>query len=238
MKSNVQVIKSAESNFLPFSLPWFDEEEKQAVAEVLESGWVTTGPRTAEFERNFADYVGAEHAIAINSCTAGLHLALVALDLGPGDAVITTPFTFSATANVIVHVGAEPVFCDIDPQTYNIDPEAIRRTIAQDCDWNSRSRMLRLRDSGAKVRAIMPVHYGGHPCAMEEILAIAEEFNLALVEDAAHALGAKYRGQSVGTFGLFASFSFYATKNLSTGEGGMLTTSDSRLAHKARDRKS
>ena len=200
-----------ENTFIPFSRPEIGEEEIQGVAETLRSGWVTTGPKTAEFEKEFRGYTGAQCSLAVNSCTAGLHLALAALGLGPGDEVITTPLTFCATVNTILAVGAQPVLADIGLDL-NISPEHIRRALTP------------------KTKAIVPVHLGGLPCDMDEIWDIARENHLKVVEDAAHAVGSSYRGIPVGS-GLSdaVAFSFYATKNLCTGEGGMVTTPSEEL---------
>jgi len=202
--------------FYEFHRAWLGEEEEKEVLDTLRSGWLTTGPKTHEFERRFAQYVGCKHAIGLNSCTAGLHLALVSLGIGPGDEVITTPITFAATANVIVHQGAKPVFVDVDRGTLNIDTSQIEDRIT------------------SRTKVIMPVHFAGHPCEMEPILRIAEKYNLAVVEDAAHALEAQYHGRKVGSIGDLTSFSFYATKNITTGEGGMLTTNRGDLAERIR----
>lgn len=199
-------------NFLSFHRPLIGVEEETEVVQTLRSGWITTGPRTQEFERAFADYIGCRHAIGLNSGTAGLHLALVTLGVGDGDEVITTPITFPATANVIVHQRARPVFADIDPETLNIDPDKIEGKITP------------------KTKAIMPVHLAGHPCEMDRISEIARKYNLKVIEDAAHALEAEYHGKKVGVLGDAAAFSFYATKNITTGEGGMLTTDDDEIA--------
>lgn len=206
----------ARKEFLPFSLPLIGDEEKREVLEALDSGWITTGPRTQKLEEQFSAYIGCKHAIAVNSCTAGLHLSLAAVGVGAGNEVVTSPFTFCATANVIVHLGATPVFADIDPATRNIDPLEIAKKIT------------------LRTKAILPVHYGGHPCAMDEIMQIAEAHRLSVVEDAAHAVAAEYKGRKVGSIGDLTSFSFYATKNLTTGEGGMITTNNSELEEKIR----
>lgn len=191
--------------FLPFSPPYISNEEIDEVINTLSSDWITTGPKTKRFESEFAAFLGAESALALNSCTAGLHLALVVLGIGSGDEVITTPMTFCSTVNVIEHVGAKPVFVDVEPDTLNIAPSLMERAITP------------------QTRAIIPVHYAGHPCAMDQILEIAKEHNLFVIEDAAHAFPAQYQGQAVGTIGDLTAFSFYATKNLTTAEGGMLT---------------
>lgn len=202
--------------FLPFARPDFDAAELAEVADAIRSGWITTGPRTAQFEREFGEYVGAHHALAVNSCTAGLHLALAALGIGPGDEVITTPLTFCATVNVILQVGATPVLADIGPDL-NLDPAAVRRAITR------------------RTRAIVPVHMAGLPCDMSEIWRIAGEHGLKVVEDAAHAAGSRIAGSPVGSGASDAvAFSFYATKNLSTGEGGMVTTPDAELERRMR----
>ena len=191
--------------FLPFSPPAISEEEIAAVADTLRSAWITTGPKTKRFESEFAQYLGAPAALALNSCTAGLHLALVTLGIGPGDEVITTPMTFCSSVNVIEHVGARPVLADIEPDTLTIDPMCVAEAITP------------------RTRAIMPVHYAGHPADMAPLLELARQHGLYLVEDAAHALPATYREQRIGTIGDLTAFSFYATKNLTTAEGGMLT---------------
>lgn len=202
--------------FLPFARPDYSEEEISEVAATLRSGWITSGPRVDRFEREFAQYVGAGHALAVNSCTAGLHLALAALGIGPGDEVITTPLTFCATINVILQVGATPVLADIGPDL-NIDPAAIRRAIT------------------GRTRAVIPVHIGGLPCAMREIWDLADQYRIKVVEDAAHAAGAQIAGAALGGGRSDAvAFSFYATKNLSTGEGGMVTTHSADLERRLR----
>jgi dTDP-4-amino-4,6-dideoxygalactose transaminase len=203
---------------VPFHRPTIGQEEIDEVVRTLQSGWLTTGPRTAQFEQEFAKYVAAPHAQAVNSATAGLHLALAALGIGPGDEVITTPLTFCATVNVIFHVGAKPVLADIGSDG-NIDPASIASRIT------------------ARTKAIMPVHMTGLPCDMDAIWALAKKHNLAVIEDAAHAAGAHYKGFPVGAGNPETGdrsnavvFSFYATKNLTTGEGGMITTHDAELA--------
>lgn len=204
------------SDFLPFHRPSIGDEEIQEVIATLKSGWITTGPRTKLFEERFRDYIGCQHAIAVNSCTAGLHLALLAAGIGPGDEVITTPYTFAATGEVIIQTGARPVFVDIEADSLNIDPVAIERAIT------------------AKTKAIIPVHIAGLPCRMTEIMALAEQHQLVVIEDAAHAFAAEYRGRKIGNIGHITAFSFYATKNLTTGEGGMVTTNDPQYAEKIR----
>jgi dTDP-4-amino-4,6-dideoxygalactose transaminase len=201
---------------LNFGPPCFGEEEIAEVVDTLRSGWISTGPKAKRFEQEFAEYVGAKYAVALNSCTAGLHLSLVVLGVGPGDEVIVPPMTFGATANVVEHVGARPVFVDIDPETLCIDPKQIEKAITP------------------RTRVIIPVHYGGMPCAMDEINAIADRHNVTVVEDAAHAIGTLYKGRKVGSISTLTNFSFYANKNLSTAEGGMVTTDDAALEEKLR----
>jgi dTDP-4-amino-4,6-dideoxygalactose transaminase len=190
--------------FLVFGSPRIEEAEIEEVAGSLRSGWLGTGPKVARFEREFAAYTQAEHAAAFNSCTAALHLSLVALRLKPGDEVITTPLTFCATVNAIIHAGAVPVLADVDPVSMNIDPEAVRAKITP------------------RTRAILPVHFAGRPCDMDALLALAGEHGLKIVEDCAHAIESTYKGKHCGTFGDFGCFSFYVTKNVVTGEGGMV----------------
>lgn len=197
---------------LPYNQPWVGQEELDEVAATLKSGWLTMGPKVERFEGLLAQYTGAKHAVALSSCTASLHLSLVALGIGRGDEVITTPFTFAATANVIIHVGAKPVFVDIEPDTYNISPERIEEAITK------------------KTKAIIPVHYAGQPCNMKAINGIAEKNGLRVIEDAAHALGAEYENKRIGTFSDSTCFSFYVTKNITTGDGGAVTTNNEELA--------
>jgi dTDP-4-amino-4,6-dideoxygalactose transaminase len=178
--------------------------------------------------------MGCKESVAVNSCTAALHLALAVLDVGPDDAVITTPLTFAATANVIVHRGAQPIFVDIRPDTYNLDPAKLQEFLDQKSQWDPDQRAPRVRAGQRRIRAVIVVHYGGHPADMDEIIQLARQFNLAVIEDAAHALGAAYRGRKVGTLGDMGCFSFYPTKNITTGEGGMLTTDNTTLAQRAR----
>jgi len=197
---------------VPFAPPSVGAREIAEVVATLESGWLTTGPRVAAFERAFAAYVGAPHALAVNSCTAALHLSLLACGVGSGDEVITTPLTFCATANAIVHTGATPVFADIDPGTGNLDPRAVEAALTD------------------RTRVILPVHYAGRPADMPAFLAIARTAGLRIVEDAAHCVEGVIGGRHVGAIGDFTCFSFYATKNLTTGEGGMVTTADEQAA--------
>lgn len=212
LRRKFQSVDSIE--FLPFHRPSIDEEDILSVSTALRSGWLTHGPICREFETEFAEHVGANRAVALSSCTAALHLALVAYGIGPGDEVITTPFTFCASAHVIEHVGAMPVFADIDPITMQIDPAQIERVL------------------GPHTKAIIAVDYGGHPCPIEEIIKIARSQDVVVIEDAAHSLGAAVGNRPVGSIADVTAFSFYATKNITTGEGGMLTTEDQQLAER------
>ena len=201
---------------LPFHQASIGEEEVKEIIQTLNSGWLTTGQKTRLFEKTFADYIGCKHAIGLNSCTAGLHLSLVVSGVSSGDEVITSPITFPATTNVIVHQNAKPVFVDVEPETLNINCSEIESKINN------------------KTKAILPVHFAGHPCDMDTIISLAQKHNLTVIEDAAHALESKYHGNKIGAIGNFTAFSFYATKNITTGEGGMLTTNDDHYADKLR----
>ena len=204
-------------DFLTFSPPDISDAEVQAVGDAVRSGWWAKGPRTIQFEKEFAAYVGAKHCIGVNSCTAALHLALETAGIGPGDEVITTPLTFASTANTILHMGATPVFADIDPDTGLIDPEQIERKITD------------------RTRAVVPVHYSGLACDLRAIHALCDAHDLFLSEDAAHAVETRYEGELIGHRPRGAvSYSFYATKNLACGEGGAFVTDDDELAAKAR----
>ena len=193
-------------NYLVFGQPLIGEEEIAEVVDTLRSGWISTGPKSVQFAREFRDYVASPYSIATNSCTSALHLALAACGVGPGDEVITTPMTFAATVNVIVHQGAKPVFADIKPVWFNIDPAEIEKKITP------------------KTKAIIPVHFAGLSCDMDEILAIARRHKLWVIEDAAHGVGTEYKGRKIGSISDFTCFSFYVTKNITTSEGGMITT--------------
>lgn len=201
---------------IPYALPFIGEEEIQGVVATLKSGWLSRGPRTKEFEECFASLVGSPYAVGINSCTAGLHLAQKVLGIGPGDEVITSPYTFIATANSILHCGATPVFVDIDPITMNLNVQEIERHITP------------------KTKAIIPVHFAGFPCEMDMIRQIADHYKLYIIEDAAHAFYTKYKDSWIGSIGDITCFSFYATKNLATGEGGMVTTANEEAAERMR----
>ena len=201
---------------VPFAPPDLGRDEIAEVVATLESGWLSTGPRVRQFEQAFAAYVGAPHAVAVNSCTAALHLSLLACGIGPGDEVVTTPLTFCATTNVVIHTGATPVLADIDPITMNLDPAAAAEAVT------------------FRTRALIPVHYAGRPAAMHEFLQLARPRGIALIEDAAHCVEGVDGGRKVGAIGDFTCFSFYATKNLTTGEGGMVTTASEEAAARMR----
>jgi len=240
------------TEFLPFAVPDVGHDELEEVRSVLESGWLTTGAKVAAFEREFAAYVGARHAVAVNSCTAAMHLALEAIGLEAGDFVLTTPYTFAATAEVIRYFDAVPVFVDVEADTLNIDPACLAATI-EDLAHAIRtgapptlpavSRVIG-RPGGrpsriGRIKAVIPVHIAGHPCEMRAISALAKTHGLAVIEDAAHACSAQYHGRPIGsdlgTGPSFATcFSFYATKTLTTGEGGMVTTDDDAIAARVR----
>lgn len=210
---------TADQPFLPFYRPTIGQEEIDAVVETLRSGWLTMGPKTRMFEEAFAAAIGSPHAVAVSSATAGLHLSLDALGIGPGDEVLVPTLTFASTAATVFHVGARPCLVDCEADTLNLSvADAARK-------WTARTK------------AIVPVHFAGHPCDMDPILALARERGAAVVEDAAHALPARYRGRAIGGLGDITVFSFYATKNLTTGEGGMVTTDDSALADRVRSRR-
>lgn len=224
MASQAEVNPAPRAAFLPFALPTIGDEEIAEVVDSLRSGWVTTGPKVRRFEQDFGAYLGVQHAVAVNSCTAGLHLALAALGIGPGDEVIVPTLTFCSTANVVVHLGARPVLVDVGAE-FNVTPEAIEAAITP------------------RTRAVIPVHYAGQPCDLEQIYALAERRGLAVVEDAAHAVGSDYHGCKTGSDALqppgaglrrVTVFSFYATKNMTTGEGGMITTTNQELAESMR----
>jgi len=201
---------------IPIAKPFIGDEEIKEVEAVLRSGFIAQGPKVAEFEEKFAEYIGTRHAVATSSGTTALHVALLCAGIGKGDEVITTPFSFAATANSVLYAGGKPVFVDIDPKTYNINPEKIEEAITD------------------KTKAILPVHLYGQPADMDQICKIAEDHDLKVIEDAAQAHGAIYHGKKVGSIGDMACFSFYPTKNITTGEGGIITTDDDSFDKDAR----
>ena len=200
------------SEFLPFSTPTIEDDEINEVVDSLKSGWITTGPKVKRFEDDFKAYVGAAYAVPLSSATAGLHLTLLALQLKEGDEVITTPMTFASTVSMIILCGATPVLVDIEPGTLNMDAGKVRERITE------------------KTRAIIPVHFAGQPCDMDAIFALAREFKLTVIEDAAHAAGTEYKGKKIGSLDSISIFSFHPNKNITTGEGGMVCTADEALA--------
>lgn len=206
------------NSFIPFALPCIGEEEISAVTDCLRSGWLTSGPKMREFEEKFAAAVGAKHALAVNSATAGLHLAVDSIGIQPGDKVITTPYTFTASAEIIRYMGADPVFVDIDRRTFNIDPELIEQASKEHDD----------------VKAIIPVHFAGQACDMSAIIDIATQNGAKVIEDAAHAFPATCDGKIIGSLGDLTVFSFYATKTIATGEGGMVATDNADFAERIR----
>jgi len=198
------VARRSRDNFLTFGAPLIGESEIEEIIATMKSGWLGTGPKVARFEHDFAVYKGAEFVAALNSCTAALHLSILAAGIKPGDEVITTPLTFCATVNAIIHAGGFPVLADIDPKTMNIDPVEVARKITP------------------RTRAILPVHFAGRPCEMDALLLLAGKHGLKIIEDCAHAIETEYHGRKAGTLGDFGCFSFYVTKNVITGEGGMV----------------
>jgi len=202
------------NNYLVFGQPLIEEAEIEEVVKSMRAAWLGTGPKVAEFEKRIAAYKGVKHAVALNSCTAGLHLSCLALGLQPGDEVITTAMTFCATVNAIIHAGATPVIVDVDFETFNIDPEEVRKKISP------------------KTKAIIPVHFAGRACDMDALVLLAREHNLKIIEDCAHAIETEYHGHKAGTIGNCGVLSFYSTKNIVTGEGGMILTNDSDIAER------
>jgi len=200
--------------FLVFGAPLIEQDEIDEVVATLKSGWIGTGPKVARFEQMFAEYKGCTHAIAVSSCTAALHLSMLAIGIEPGDEVIVPTMTFGATANAVIHAGGRPVLVDCERYTMNIDPEDIKRKIT------------------SRTKAIIPVHFAGRPCDMDKIMEIAREHDLKVVEDCAHAIETEYHGRKAGTFGDLGCFSFYVTKNIITGEGGMVITENEEYANR------
>lgn len=198
--------------FLVYGAPRIEEVEIQEVVDSMRKGWIGTGPKVHRFEKDFSQYKGSKHTIALNSCTAALHLSMFAAGIGPGDEVITTPMTFCATINAIIHCGATPVLADCNRSTMNIDPAEIEKKIT------------------SRTKAILPVHFAGRSCEMDAIMALARTYDLLVIEDCAHAIETEYKGQKAGRFGDIGCFSFYVTKNVMTGEGGMIITEDDRFA--------
>lgn len=203
-----------DSTFLPFAKPYINQDAIDEVIDCLKSGWITTGPRTQQFEQDLATYLNTPNALCLNSGTAGLHLALLCLNLQPGDEVITTPFTFVATLNTIIHAGGKPVLVDIDPNTYNIDINLIEAAI------------------GPRTRAIVPVHFAGLPVDCDSLYGLAKKHSLTIIEDCAHAIGARYKNKLLGSFGDLQVFSFHPNKNMTTGEGGVISCRNSEWAEK------
>jgi perosamine synthetase len=213
----MSVLSTPVTTMIPVARPYIGAEEEQAVIEVLRSGWVTQGPRVAEFEEKFSDYIGCDHSVAVSSCTTGLHLALLASNIGLGDEVICPSLSFVATANSIAYTGATPIFGDIDPATYNLDPSRLEEIISP------------------RTKAILVVHQIGLPAEMNDLLAVAVKHGLSVVEDAACAIGSEYDGKLIGKpLGTMACFSFHPRKILTTGEGGMITTSEAKVAERLR----
>lgn len=216
MSVQATAARVSEVRAVPFSRPSIGEEEIAEVASCLRSGWITTGPRTAQFEKEFAAYVGARHAAAVTSATAGLHLALLALDLRPGDEVVTSPMTWPATLSAILFAGGTPVLADVDHDTLNLDPAAVERAI------------------GPRTRALLPVHFAGQPCDLDALLELARPRAIRVIDDAAHAVGTELRGRRIGSIADASVFSFHPIKNITTGEGGMVTTADDEFARRVR----
>ena len=214
MKNPKLESSEGKNDFLIFGSPAVEEDEIDEVVATIRSGWLGTGPKVDKFESMFKEYIGAKYAMALNSCSAGLHLSMLVAGVKPGDEVITTPMTFCATANAILHAGAKPVFVDVDRRTMNIDPNLIEQAIT------------------SRTRAIAPVHMAGRPCEMDAIMDIAQRHGLAVIEDAAHCVEGVYKGKKIGNIGDISCFSFYVTKNVVTGEGGMVTTNHEKWAEK------
>jgi dTDP-4-amino-4,6-dideoxygalactose transaminase len=202
------------SSYLVFGQPIIEKEEINEILDALSSGWIGTGPKVAQFESDFKNYIGSEYAVAVSSCTAGLHLSVLAMGVKPDDEVIVPTMTFAATANAVVHTGAKPIFVDVDKYEMTIDVEDVRRKIT------------------SRTKAIIPVHFAGRACNIRELENIASEFQLKIIHDAAHAVETEYEGKKIGSFRDIANFSFYVTKNITTAEGGMITTDSEELAQK------
>ena len=213
-KIDIKDTEHTRKEFLIFGSPLIEQPEIDEVVECLKSGWLGTGPRVNKFENKFKDYIGSKFAMALNSCTAALHLSMLVSGISTGEEVITTPMTFAATSNAILHTGAKPVFVDVEKETMNIDPDLIEKAITP------------------RTKAILPVHFAGRPCKMDHIMEIAQKNNLLVIEDAAHAIEAVYNRKKIGNIGDMTCFSFYVTKNLVTGEGGMVTTNNEEWAKK------
>jgi dTDP-4-amino-4,6-dideoxygalactose transaminase len=208
--------KNTATRKIPYGLHWIDEAEVSEVTDTLRHGYLTSGPKVERFEKEFAEYCGVPHGVAVSSCSAALHLSMIALGVGPGDEVLTTPMSYVATSNAILHAGATPVFADIDARTFNLDPSQIERKI------------------NPRTKGILVVHYGGQPCDMDPILEIAVRHRLFVVEDASHAVHSAYKGRRIGSLSHATAFSFHPVKNMTTAEGGMVTTGSRELAEKIR----
>lgn len=206
--------KKTDSKNIPYGRQWIEDDDIEAVVRVLRGDYLTTGPKIKEFEEKLANYTGAKYAVAVSNGTAALHAACFSAGIKEGDEVITTPITFAASANCVLYMGAKPVFADIDPKTYNINPEDIKAKVTD------------------KTKAIIPVHFTGQPCDMDEIFKIAKQYNLSVIEDGAHALGAEYKGRRVGSMGDMTTFSFHPVKHITTGEGGAITTNSESIYKK------
>lgn len=210
------VSSSKPHKFLPLAKPVLGKEEEKAVIQALRSGWITLGPKTAEFEQKFSEYIGCKYSVALNSATAALHLALLDLNLNKGDEVIIPAFTFAATANMVIHANGTPVLADVDPETFCLDPASVEKKINK------------------RTKAIIPVHYAGHPADLDALRALCKTYSLALVEDAATAVGTKYKTKMIGNSSDAVCFSFHPIKNMTTGDGGMFTTNDKEKADRVR----
>lgn len=211
---NIMDNKPIRDNFLVYGSPLIEDDVIDEVVDTIKTCWIGTGPKVSKFENMFKEYKNIKNAMALNSCTAGLHLSLMAIEVQPGDEVITTPMTFCATANTIIHAGGIPVFADVEKDTMNIDPNEIEKKITK------------------KTKAILPVHFAGRPCKMDDIMNIARKYGLKVIEDCAHAIETEYKGKKAGTIGDLGCFSFYVTKNIITGEGGMVITNNDEYAAK------